>query len=502
LHGWLKYQEFTVTESVGYVIVRDLRMRMYRHLQGMTPRQFQGRARGGLLLRFLGDLSMTRMWISRGILGALISAVVLIGTLAVLMFFSTWMTLAIIAVLATGAAASLAAGWRMRQATRTMRRRRSLVMSNIDEQMNAQAVPQVFGRSTGEFARLSRQNDTLTRALIRVARLRGYLRGISTTFSMLVVGAVLITGIFEIRRGGASVGLVVAFVIVSRQLSGPVRRLGLAHDYWHRAQVSEQKVAEYLRSSSRPLDGPALGRLRVRKGEIELASVSVNGALHDLTFRVEPGQLVAITGPGGAGKSTLLGVIARVVEPDSGSVIIDGQRLEETALQSAARWIGVVGPDLPLMRGTVLRNLTYAVPDAGEEEVERVVKASGLQELLAELPDGMNTWVTEGGRNLSVSQRQRIALGRALMGNPPILLLDEPTDGLDRSGKDSFARLLTRHLGTVLLVSQDSRELSLADTVVFMEDGRIRQVLSGEDYRDQLWTAEQKGTQWSPALAS
>lgn len=502
IYGWLRTVEFNVTERIGYTIVRDLRMSMYRHLQGMTQRQFQGRARGGLLLRFLGDLSMTRLWISRGVLGGILAGIILGGTVAVLFFFNAWMSLSIVAVLCLGAAASLGAGHAMRRATRTMRRRRSLVMSNIDEQLNAQAVAQVFGRTTGEYARLSHQNDTLTRALIRVARLRGYMRGIASAFSMLAVGAVLITGLFEVRRGAASIGLVIAFVVVSRQLAGPVRRLGLAHDYWQRAQVSQQKVQEFLGSSGRDLDEAGLERLRARKGAIEFAAVTVAGAVNDLSVTIEAGQLVAVTGRGGAGKSTMLGLVSRLIEPDSGSIIIDGQPLEQTTVRSAARRIGVIGPDLPLMRGTVERNLTYGAPDASPEEVDRVLALCGLDAVLAEMPGGIRTWVTEGGRNLSVSQRQRIALARALMGNPPILLLDEPTDGLDQAGKEAFAAVLVRHHGTVLLATHDPREIALADTVVVLDAGHVQQVLSGEDYRDQLWMAEQKGIRWEKTLVS
>lgn len=501
VYGGLKTIEFNITETLGYTIVRDLRMRMYLHVQGMTPRQFQGRARGGLLLRFLGDLSMTRLWISRGVLGGILAGIVLSGTLGVLLFLNLWMTLAIVAVLCAGAAASFGAGHAMRRATRTMRRRRSLVMSNIDEQMNAQAVVQVFGRAGGEYARLDRQNNTLTRALIRVAKLRGYLRGLSSASALLAVGAVLVTGLFEVQRGTASVGTVAAFVVVARQLAGPVRRLGLAHDYWHRAQVSQQKIGEFLRSSSRNLDESEQVRLRVLGGAIDFDSVSVTGALSDVSVSIGAGQFVAITGHGGAGKSTLLGLLARTVEPDAGSISIDGQLLGQTTLRSSARSIGVVGPDLPLMRGTVQRNLTYAMPDASPEEISRVLAVTGLDRLLSELPDGIRTWVTEGGKNLSMSQRQRIALGRALMGNPPILLLDEPTDGLDQAGTDEIVAILTRHRGTVLLATHEPREISLADTVLVMHGGRVAAQLPGEEYRDQLWLAEQKGVTWSPTLA-
>ena len=487
LHGWLRAMAFNVAETAGYKVVRDLRMMMYKHLQGMTPRQFQGRARGGLLLRFLGDLSMTRMWISRGVLGGMMAALVLVGTLTVLFFFSVWMTLAIVVAISAGAAASLVAGQRMRQATRIMRRRRSLVMSNLDEQMNAQTVVHVFGRTAGEYARLSHQNDELTRALIRVARLRGYLRGVATAFSLLALGAVLTAGLFEVRQGTASIGTVIAFVVVTRQLSSPVRTLGLAHDYWHRAQVSVGKIKEYLRSSSRDMDSNGHGPLRVRQGTIEFSSVTVNGSLHDVNLRVGAGEVVAVTGDGGSGKSTLLGLVSRTIDPDQGCIIIDRQVLAKTALRSAARWIGAMGPELPLMRGSLWRNLTYAAPHATEEEVERVLAATGLDEMLLDLPYGLQTWVTEGGLNLSKSQRQRIALARALMGNPPILLLDEPTLGLDTAAKQAFAAMLRRFHGTVLLATQDPQELALADKIVVLSKGTISEVITGEEFRDRVW---------------
>ena len=478
---------FNVAETAGYNVVRDLRMKMYAHLQGMTPRQFQGRARGGLLLRFLGDLSMTRMWISRGVLSGMIAALVLVGTLTALFFFSVWMTLAIIAAISAGAAASLVAGQRMRQATRIMRRRRSLVMSNLDEQLNAQPVVQVFGRSAGEYTRLSHQNDELTRALIRVARLRGYLRGVATAFALLALGAVLTAGLFEVRQGTTSIGTVIAFVVVTRQLSSPVRTLGLSHDYWHRAQVSVGKIKEYLRSSSRDMDGSGHGPLKVRHGSIEFSSVSVTGSLHDVNLRIRPGEVVAVTGDGGSGKSTLLGLVSRTVDPDQGCIIIDRQVLANTSLRSAAQWIGAMGPELPLMRGSLWRNLTYAAPKATQDDVERVLAATGLDEALADLPYGPQTWIAEGGLNLSKSQRQRIALARALMGNPPILLLDEATLGLDRAAKDAFAATLKRFHGTVLLATQDPQELALADKIVVLSKGTVAEVMTGEEYRDRVW---------------
>ncbi len=502
LLGWLRAAQFSVSEKVGYNVVRDLRVYMYAHLQGMTPQQLQRRARGGLLLRFVGDLSMLRMWLSRGLLGGVVALIVLSGTITVLAYLDLWIGLSVVAVVALGAATSLGSGRQMRRATRNMRRKRSLVTGNIDEQLNSLPVVQVFGRAPGEYARLSRQNDALNESLFRVAELRGRLRGVAATFGLLAVVAVLAVGLVEVERGYASVGLVVASALATRQLSGPVRTLGLAHDYWHRSRVSSNKIKDFLESSSNGLEPPGLGHLRVRRGRIEFRDVSVDGALESVTLEAEAGQLVAVTGGAGAGKSTLLALLARLVEADAGDVRIDDQLLAETTPRSTFRYIGLVSPDLPLMRGTVRRNLTYGVPDASDAEIDRVVLASGLDEVLGDLDGGLDAWVTEGGRNLSAAQRQRVALGRAMIGNPPILLLDEPTLTLDDEAKDQFRRMLARHQGTVLLVTHDPDEIALADQVWRLEHGRVVDVLSADAFQSRMRVAERKGTSWPRVVAS
>ena len=213
--GGLRGLEFAYTERVGYQVVQKLRMRMYAHLQGMSPRQIQGRSRGGLLLRFVGDLSMLRMWISRGRLSGLVALIVLDITLTVMAFLNVWITLAFISVTAIGTALSFARGDGVRRATRTMRRRRSALTSNVDEQVHSLAVPQVFGRSAGEYSRLSRQNDSMTESLIRVANLRGVLRAITLSTGQLTIVAVLAAGAMEIYRGRTTIAIVVAAITMT-----------------------------------------------------------------------------------------------------------------------------------------------------------------------------------------------------------------------------------------------------------------------------------------------
>lgn len=485
----LRGVESSVSERIGYEMVRTLRMRMYGHLQGMSIRQLQGRSRGGLLLRFTGDLSMLRTWISRGLARGLVSGVVLVAGFGVVAYLNVRLALVVASVLCFGTATLVYYGPALQRITRAVRRKRSLLTSNIDEQIHALAVVQVFGRSGGEYERLSRQNDALSESLTDTARLRGRMLAISSATGWLAIVAVLFVGALEIAAGNASVGVIATAMIAARQLGGPVRRLGLAYDYRQRAIVSEKKVSEFLRSSSRDLDDPERPGIRVGKAAVELHNVTVRGSLYGATGRLPAGRVLAITGPNGAGKSTLLGVIAGLVDPDEGDVVIDGQVAAECTLRSRFKRIGVVGNDFPLMAGTVRRNLTYRYPSATDEEISRVVANCRLEDVIAELPGGLSAWLNEGGRNLSVGQRQRVALARALMGNPPILLLDEPTLNLDARGAEALRSTIAHHHGTVVLVTHEEEEAALADEVWVLEGGRIVEQLTGDEYRDRVWHA-------------
>ena len=213
-------------------------------------------------------------------------------------------------------------------------------------------------------------------------------------------------------------------------------------------------------------------------------------ALDGVTFEITHGESVAIVGANGAGKSTLLGVIAGLVDPDGGELLIDGQPASERTRISRYRRTGMVGPDLPLMTGTIKRNITYRKPNATSEEFQRVVMLCHLDEVLEQLDGGLGFWVVEGGRNLSTGQRQRFALARALMGNPAILLLDEPTVNLDAASTDVFHSVMMHHKGAVFIATHDEREAALADEVWLMDAGRIVEVCEGDEYRDRLWRAQ------------
>lgn len=493
--------EFTVAERAGYEVVRRVRMRMYAHLQRMLPHHIQFRARGGLLLRLTGDLSMLRMWLSRGVLEGTVAAMVLTAGLGFVFWINLNIGLALLATMALSAALSLANGHQMRRATRAMRRRRSLLIGNITEQISALPVIQTAGRAKGEYARLSRQNDSLTRALNRVAGLRGKLRGQAYFQSMVGTIAVLAVGLIETRHLRVGASEVITAITITRFLSRPVRQLGLVHDYWHRGQISLHKIRDFLTSSARPLSDDELPTLRVGRGRIEFRDVcGTQSGLQNITCVAEAGDLVVVTGPNGSGKSALLQLLSRQADPCSGTVLIDEQDLSTVSPLSVARRIGVAGDSLPLLRGTLRRNLTYASPHEDDAELQRVAYALGIDHMVTRLGSGLTMWLTEGGGNLSAGDRQLIAIGRALLGNPPVLLLDDPMTALDQDSKRRVRELLIRHHGTVILVSSDPADLELADQVWQMSEGRL-EAMTGDAWRERAWRERRGGPLWLVSAA-
>jgi len=208
-------------------------------------------------------------------------------------------------------------------------------------------------------------------------------------------------------------------------------------------------------------------------GEITFKNIVFGEVLDGITATAQPGSVVAIIGPNAAGKSTLLSLVARLIEPASGKLLIDGNNLRRHSAASIRAAIGVVSPDLPLMRGTIGRNIRYRSPKASDAEVRHICALCGIDEMLADIPGGMESRVAEGGLNLSPGQRQRIALARALLGQPGILLLDEVDANMDADSARLIDKVLQSYQGTVLFVSHRPEQIARAEVIWHVARGTI-----------------------------
>jgi ATP-binding cassette, subfamily B, bacterial len=476
--GYLRARERADAERLGQSYVHELRTAMYARLAGLAPRALQRRSQGSVMLRFVGDLRAVGQWVSLGLSRLLVGGVFAVGSLAVLAVVAPPFALAVGIVLAVGLAAALSSGRSMRDRARQARRHRARLAANLGDKVGAIGVVQLSGRMGKERRKLHRQSGDLSTAMIARAQLVGRLRGITEVTAGLAAVAVLMTGAWAIGSGRASAGTVVAAMSIVGLMTSPLRDLGRVHELWHNSRVSLEKVQSFMDTPNLIRTAPNAVELEPGPGELRFDNVHVDGSLHGVSALAEPRSLVAVVGPNGAGKSTLLALVARLLDPDHGTVRLDGQDLRRVTPASVRRAVSMAGPDYPLMRGSVGKNLRYRAPDAPEEDLAEIHRYCDLDALIAELPDGLDTRVVEGGRNLSAGQRQRIALARALLRDPAVLLLDEADANLDEGARRLIERIMEDRRGrrTTLVVTHRSELLEGADAIWRLEGGRLAEV--------------------------
>jgi ABC-type multidrug transport system fused ATPase/permease subunit len=298
----------------------------------------------------------------------------------------------------------------------------------------------------------------------------GTVRAIGEATSLMCSAAALVTAL-AVRVDAAAAGAALAVIGV---LASPLRDLSRVAEYRAAALVAMEKLEQMMR---RPVRPRAEGTVALPEGpgRLEARGVGLGEVLHSVDLVAEPGSVIAVVGPNGSGKTTLLTVLAGLVEPDRGCVLLDGvdvRLLDECDLRKV---IGLAGPDLPLLRGTIADNVRYGDPRAGDDAaVAAAVAASGLDELVATLPEGLDTRVGEGGRGLSAGQRQRVALARAVLARPRVLLLDEADAHLDPVAAAAVDRLVQDFDGTVVVVTHRPARLAAATQVWRLEHGRLR----------------------------
>jgi ABC-type multidrug transport system fused ATPase/permease subunit len=481
----LRARERVDAERLGQRYVHSVRMALARHLMQVSPRALQRRSHGAVSLRFVGDLTALRQWVTLGLARLTVAATVSIGALSALAVVTPPLATTAAAVLAAGAAGSLALGPRMRATAREARRRRSFLAANVNEKVAAAAVVQAFHQGRRERRRLARQSLALRDSMVERARIGGQLQGITEGTAAIASSAALLVGGLQVQSGHTSGGTVVGAMMIVGLLVPRLRNLGPAQEYWHSSRVSLDRLRDFFSTPRLLRDTREAPPLAAHDGHLEFRDVSVDGALRDVSAVAPPGSVTAIVGPNGAGKSTLLALAARLFDPDSGQVLLDGQDLAAHDAGSVRRLVGMASPDLPLLRGSLRRNLTYRYPDAPEEELQRVIKLCQLDEVLKRLPGGLNTRVGDGGSGLSVGERRRLALARALIGRPLVLLLDEVEGNLDGRAQQAVRRVIAEEHATILVATHRADLILSADAVWHLEGGILKDIASRDEASEQ-----------------
>jgi ATP-binding cassette, subfamily B, bacterial len=484
LAAGMRAAERVAAERLGQHYVTQVRADLFDHLTKVPARQLGERSRGNMLLRFVGDLSALRSWVSLGMAQLIVASIAVTLAVSALTLIDTGIGLAVAAVLAVGSVATWRTSPRLMSSARLARRRRAKLTGEVTERLTNIGVLQAAGQEQREHRRVGRLSVQVSEAMVERARAAGLTRAVAEGTAGLATVAVVLVGAAEVQAGRAAPGTVVGAVAIIGMLAGHLRDLGRVAEYAAGAKVARAAARRFLAMPTLP-DAPGLPDLTAGPGRLELQGLGLGHALSGASLHAEPGQTVAIVGGNGAGKSTLVALAARLLDPDEGRVLLDGQDLRSRNLASVRAAIGIAGPDLPLLRGTVERNVRYRRPRAGRRELARVTALCGLDQLVATLPGGWQAEVGDGGAKLSAGQRARLTIARAALGNPSLLILDEAEAHLDRAAADMVDRVLADYAGTALVVTHRRELVERADVVWCLHEGRVvevgppRTVLSG-----------------------
>lgn len=486
LRGVFYYFQNVLTTQVGQDVVIKIRQRLFAHVQALSIRFHNESSTGDLLMRFTGDINNLRQLLAASLLSLISESIILVSFITV-MFILNWQ-LAILAIITAPTIMFLLMFYsgKIRSAARKQRRREGELASRLHESLSNMQVVQIFTREEEEETRLKKLNSRSLRQGMKTTRLEGRLnQGIEIAVSIGMALTIWV-GATQVIDGRLSPGELVVFVNYMQSFYRPMRRLSRVAERASKASSCVDRITEVLDQESDIEDGDVdAGRL---KGSIRFDNVSFNhsdGAtiLKDINLDIPAGKSLALVGPSGAGKSTLVTLLPRLFDSSHGTVTIDGRDIREYTLKSLRDNISVVPQDGALFSGTIGENILYGREGATEEEMIAAAKEAQIHDHIMTLPDGYDTVVRERGTSLSGGQRQRIAIARALVRDASIVILDEPTTGLDAQSETAVVEALQRLLDgrTAILITHRLSTTRQADSIAVIDSGEIVEEGSHED---------------------
>lgn len=480
LRGVLLAKQRAQEGELGQKVTARIRKRMWVHVQKLPVAYANRRGPGRLLLRFIGDARAIQRMVGAGLVRLSQDLLVAVGILIALAALNWRMSLAVLPLVPLHVLIFARLNPRLRKESRARRRRRSRLSAYIASRAASLAVAKSALGRPAEMARFDAANRGIAVRGSRVAAANGAILGWSAAAVAVSGVLVLIVAAGEAEAGRLSAGVLVTYYALLGLLAPIFQRVAIANRYVQEGRISLDRIAETLAMGPEvpPSGAPALV---VSEGRVSLESVSfrhgVNRPLLDeASLTARRGEIVAIAGANGAGKSTLLELLLRFRDPTGGRICIDGQDIALVHPESLRAQIGYVPQRAPLFDGTAAENVAIAVasnPSPGD--LERAARQSGADAVVARLENGWETVLAEGRRALSNGERRRLALARALLGDPPILLLDEPTADLDGEGERQLgAQLRALATGKTIIIAGDRIPDSFAvDRVYRLEDGRV-----------------------------
>jgi ATP-binding cassette subfamily B protein len=483
-HGWLNHlvlsAEKYLTTSVGQWVMHDLRQRLYSHIQRLSLAYHDQQQTGNLIGRLTSDIDAIQSFIASGLLGAVINSLTLVGMVGVMFYIDWRFTLIALSVAPVLFVVVYKYTRRIKKASREVRTKESEIVSVIQEVLSSIRVVKAFAREEYEQHRLEEESLEGVEIALRARNLKARLSPLVEIIVAVGTCLVLWFGARMVLAGSLSVGSFIVFILYLGKMYKPMQELSKMTDAYSKAAVGYERIREVLETDREVKDLPGARQAPRLKGKVEFQNVSFSygpgsPVLTDVSFKIEPGQTAALVGPTGAGKTTIISLIPRFYDPESGVIKIDGIEVRRIKQRSLRQQISFVLQETVLFHATIWQNIAYGRPEATRADIIRAAELANAHEFIEKMPEGYNTMVGERGVTLSGGQRQRIAIARAIIRDTPILILDEPSSGLDAASEELVFEALDRLMQgkTSIVIAHRLSTIRRADIIFVVKDGTI-----------------------------